>query len=192
VDREAIISTIACAFRTVDRDDSYTLHEAQLTDQSMRREIPAKEFTDAKRLDPHQDWREIPASSIDECDAALSHLSPKGWRFYIPAYMTRAVELLDQPVWKTSLPGSVVFHLTYPKKEVPLQFYKLDRFNLLDEVQVAAVVTFLEYVAAHAPADAGIREDAQVALKRYWGLPQDQRPNLSLHQTPASRARGRR
>jgi len=192
VHREAIISTIANAFRTVDRDESYTLHEAQLTDQSMRREIPAKEFADAKRLDPQQNWRDIPASSIDECDAALSHLSPKGWRFYIPAYMTRAVELLDQPIWKTWLPGSVVFHLTYPKKEIPLQFYTLERFSLLDEVQVAAVAAFLEYVAAHAPAEASIREDAQLALKRYWALPGDQRPNLSLHRTPASRARGRR
>jgi hypothetical protein len=71
----------------------------------------------------------------------------------------------------------VVFHLTYPKKEVPLQFYALDRFNLLDEGQVAAVAAFLEYVVAHAPAEAGIREDARTALKRYWGLPRDQRPN---------------
>ena len=177
MNREAILSTIADAFRSVDRDDSYTLHEAQLTDQSMRREISAKELAEAKRLDSHQDWRDVPASSIDECDAALSHLSPEGWRFYIPAYMTRAVDLLDEPIWKTWLPGAVVFQLTYPK-DVSLQSYTLERFSLLDEAQVAAVAAFLGYVAAHAPAGAVLCEDAQLALKRYWALPRDQRPNL--------------
>jgi hypothetical protein len=186
VDVEAIISTIVSAFRNVGRDDSCTLHEAQLIDQSMGRAIPATEFADAKRLDPQQDWRDVPASSLDECDAALSHLSPKGWCFYIPAYMIRAVELIDQPIWKTSLPVDVVFHLTYPEEEDGLQAYMLDRFDLLDEVQAAAVTAFLEYLVAHAPADAVIRKGAQVALKRYWGLPRNQRPNASVYRPPAT------
>lgn len=181
MDQDTTIVGIVAAFKNVKRDDSYTLHEAQLTDQGMGREISAKEFADAKRLDPHQDWRDIPGAAIDECDAALSHLSPEGWRFYIPAYMIRAIEQLHQPVWKTSLPGSVVYHLTYPtKKEVPLQFYVLDRFKLLDEMQAKAVSSFLNYVAMFAPEADGIRKEAQVALSRYWALPPAQRPNLSL------------
>ena len=110
--REEAIASIVEAFRGVDRDDAFTLHEAQLADQGLGRRISAKELADAKRLDPQQDWRDIPGSALEECNAALSHLSAGGWRFYIPAYMLHALALLEQGNTTSYLPGSVVFHLT--------------------------------------------------------------------------------
>ncbi len=37
-------------------------------------------------------WPDVPARSVDECDAALSHATAASWLFYIPAYMKRALE----------------------------------------------------------------------------------------------------
>ena len=176
--REEITASLVEAFRRVDRDDAFTLHEAQLADQGLRRVISAKELADAKRLDPQQDWQEIPTSSLEECDAALAHLSPVGWRFYIPAYMLHALALLEEGNTTSRLPTSVVFHLTLHKKtEAGLRRYNLERFGLLDETQVNAVASFLRYVMKHATEDTQLANDARVALARYWDLPAGQRPN---------------
>ena len=91
-----VIALIEAAFTDVGRDEDCTLHQAQLADQSMSREISQEEWDAEKLRDPETDWREVPAESLDECSAALSHASPQSWLFYIPAYMRRALELWDE------------------------------------------------------------------------------------------------
>lgn len=94
-DIEGVLALIDLAFAGLQRDEDCTLHQAQLLDQTMSREISEEEWAAAKGLDPQTDWRDVPAASLDECDAVLSHASPQSWLFYIPAYMKRALELLD-------------------------------------------------------------------------------------------------
>lgn len=65
----------------------------------------------AKAQDTEVNWVDVPASSIDECSAALSYATPASWSFYLPAYMKRALELLDGNA-SSNFPNLVVLHLT--------------------------------------------------------------------------------
>jgi hypothetical protein len=148
-DIEGGLALIDLAFAGLQRDEDCTLHQAQLLDQTMSREISEEEWAAAKGLDPQTDWRDVPAASLDECDAVLSHASPQSWLFYIPAYMKRALELLDDDSIQSNLPNSVIFHLTFEKADQGLWWYGLERFKQLTSQQVEAVVGFLSYIVAH-------------------------------------------
>jgi hypothetical protein len=175
MDVSTVLSTIEAAFTGVERDEDCTLHQAQLSDQGMSREISDAEWSSAKGKDLETDWRQIPASFLDECDAALSHATPESWRFYLPAYMCRALGLLEADDLKTWLPGSIVFHLTYTKSP-GLESYVLDRFKMLNPAQVLAVKGFLEFIRDYPSASASRRQDADRALRKYWGLDEQHRP----------------
>ena len=142
----------------------------------MSREISEEEWAAAKRLDPQTDWRDVPAASIDECDAVLSHASPQSWLFYIPAYMKRALELLDDDSPQSDLPNSVIFHLTLEKADQGLWWYVLERFKQLTSQQVEAVVGFLSYIVAHSSENSWNADRATEALNSYWKLPASERP----------------
>jgi len=94
-----IQTLIEDAFVGIQRDDGCTLHQNQFSDTFGDFDISDEEWNrlrDAERFrDPETDWRDVPAASLDECDAALSHAPPQCWCFYLPAYMRRALELLD-------------------------------------------------------------------------------------------------
>jgi hypothetical protein len=109
-----IQTLIVEAFVGIRRDDDCTLHQSQFSDTFGDFDISDEEWyrlRDAERFrDPETDWRDVPAAALDECDAALSHATPQCWCFYLPAYMRRALELLETDLW---FPHSVVFHLTY-------------------------------------------------------------------------------
>jgi uncharacterized protein DUF6714 len=165
------------AFVGTKRDEECTLHQAQLADQSMSREITDEEWESARGRDSQLDWRDVPSAYLDECDAALAHLSPQGWHFYLPAYLRRALELLEVDLLSTWLPGSVIFFLNFPPPSKGLDWYRLERFKRLSTDEVRAVVAFLEYVVANPTNDVpSYSEDAARALKRYWSLSPHERP----------------
>jgi hypothetical protein len=167
-------ATIEAAFAGVERDEECTLHQAQLSDQTMDREISATEWRNAKARDQATDWRDVPDADLDKCDAALSHATPKCWRFYLPAYMRRAMRLLDASILETWFPGSVVSHLSYSSKS--LKAYTLERFEMLDIAQQDAVKTFLEYVRDYPASGTSYRREADLAIRKYWGLERKDRP----------------
>jgi hypothetical protein len=164
---------LEAAFLGVQRDAACTLHQAQLADQSLSRKISQEEWGAAGRLDPETDWRDVPAAALDECGAALSHATPRSWHFYLPAYMRRALDLIDEPTWESV--GSVVFHLTYTEKN-NLAAYWLERFHQLNEAQARAVTAFLEFVRDYSTEGWSYADDARLALKKYWVLPPERRP----------------
>jgi hypothetical protein len=173
MDLQAVLALIDEAFAGVQRDEDCTLHHAQLLDHTLDREVSEDEWNDAKRRDPETDWRDIPASSIDECDAALSHATLKSWLFYMPAYMRRALQLLDTDAW---LPGSVIFDLTYDNKHQDLGWRTIERFRQLTPLQVEAVDVFLSYIIAQPRKHSWITDHATEALNSYWALPASERP----------------
>lgn len=148
---------------------------AQLADETLDREIPDEEWLVAKRRDPEIDWRNVPASSIDECDTALSHATPTSWLFYLPAYMKRALELLNAKHRDSNLPNSVIFHLTLDRGSSGLRFYAFERFRQITPAQDRAIVAFLEYVKGYSTADGRHTKCAKEALDSYWGIPQKER-----------------
>jgi hypothetical protein len=171
---------LIAAFGYVQRDEGCTLHQAQLIDQSLHRDIPEEEYEEAKLLDPYSNWYEVPSADIDACEAALSHITPEGWRFYIPAYMKRAIELVDKPIWETDLTSSVIFHLTLPSNDPLMRHYVLERFKILNEEQVQAVAMALTFFANHLSSTTDWREDATTALNSYWGLERAARPTVQM------------
>ncbi len=177
---QTALSLLDRAFVGTKRDEDCTLHQAQLADQSLSREISQEEWDAEKLRDPETNWRDVPATSIDECPAALSHASPQGWLFYLPAYMRYALELLAADVLEAAdLPSSVIFHLTYNDKP-PLQGYVLDRFEQLTASQEHAVVAFLECFRDHSRP--WLSKSADEALSTFWALPVDKRvrPRINI------------
>ena len=181
--RAEVTAKIKKAFAGVRRDNEKTLHQAQLADQGISRKITDEEWAAALAKDRESEWYEVNPTAIDECDASLSHLSPTGWRFYLPAYMLRAMELLELPVHKAWVPGNVVHSLALNTKHSGLKRYALARYEILTPAQVDAVAAFLTYVRDFEHEENYSREDAARALSKYWELPAEERPNSSLYPT---------
>lgn len=176
MDLQNVLGLIDAAFAGVQRDDECTLHQAQLLDHTLDREVSEEEWREAKQRDPETDWREVPVASLDECDCALSHATPKSWLFYMPAYMKHALELLDSTVWFS---GSVIFHLTYRSQREGLHWYVIERFKQLTPGQEEAVVAFLNYIIAYGSKSNWhanqCAKSATEALNSYWALPSNKR-----------------
>jgi len=172
-----VLKSIDNAFVGTVRDEECTLHQAQFADHFGDQELTEAEWNakwEAEKLrDPETDWRDIPPGALDECDAAQSHASPESWHFYLPAYMRRALDLLDADLWSEDLPGSVIFHLTYRDGS---RGYLLERFTKLNEAQQGTVVAFLEYVRDYPSKERWNSRSAAEALASYWALPAAKRP----------------
>ena len=170
-----VLALIDDAFASSQRDESCTLHQAQLADETLDREIRDDEWLIAKHRDPEIDWRDVPASSLDECDAALSQATPTSWLFYLPAYMRRALELLKTNPKGSDLPNNVIFHLTLDRGSSGLRFYVFERFRQITPAQHRAIVAFLEYVKGYSTSDRWHPKCAKEALDSYWGIPEAER-----------------
>jgi len=177
MDRSAIRHTIEAAFAGVERDPEVSLHQAQLLDQTLTRQIPPGEWEDAGLLDLESDWSAVSGESLDECDAALSHLTPMSWRFYLPAYMCRSMDLFAPPKHGTDLLASVIFHLTYRKEaDGGINTYLQERYETLSSSQAVAVREFLEFIEHESLRLIEttnkywhVYGDAKKALEGYWG-----------------------
>lgn len=153
------------AFAGVARDPEQSLHQAQLADQGMSRQIHGQEWREAGRRDREKDWTEVSGEALDECDAALSHLTPASWRFYLPAYLCRSLS-------NRKMLHAVLFQLTCPDED-GLKAYLLKRFESLTPGQRGAVRHFLELVLHESEAEANDHwqtyDHAKTALESYWG-----------------------
>jgi hypothetical protein len=174
--RAKLDEVLEAAFIGVERDDACTLHQAELIDRTPEREVADAEWSHARDIDQATDWRQVPSAALDECGAAMSHATPQSWRFYLPAYKRRALDLLDIQLLETWLPGSVIHHLTFSSQFAGQVSYKLDRFETLSTAQGRAVRIFLEYIRDYPCAVASYRRDAELALLKYWGLVEEKRP----------------
>jgi hypothetical protein len=172
---QTVLALIDEAFAGTQRDEECTLHQAQLRDCIGDFEIAEEEWLHQKLRDPETNWRDVPAASLDECDAVLSHASPQSWLFYLPAYMKRALELLATNAEESYLPSSVVFHLTLQRRSAGLNFYVFERFQQITEAQERAIIAFLEYVRDYPQKRTWDAESATEALNSYWALPESKR-----------------
>lgn len=168
----SMIQVIEClerAFTDVARDPEQSLHQAQLTDQGIHREISPKEWRTAGLLDAALEWHEVDDTDIEACDAALSHMTPISWRFYIPAYMRLTLKTLDKPIWETDVPHQTLFSLALEDSYPGMREYRMERFQTLNQEQHEAVCTFLVYIRDNASENEFHSRDAEIALEKYWG-----------------------
>jgi hypothetical protein len=191
-EKRVVLDAIARAFADVPRDEACTLHQALMTGEVLISETALRTLTEeeleaTRELDCHRHWRDVPAEDLDRCDDALAFLTLDAWRFYLPAYMVRALDVLELPAWRTSLLGTIVFELELPVDDFGQRCFALERYIQLDERQIAAVAAFLRYVARHATPALNDGEDAAHALARYWGLAPERRPQLPEEPIPSGR-----
>jgi hypothetical protein len=135
---ESIIATMEAAFADVPRPDN----DALLWDQCF-------DDNDIAALYDVAHWRDVPDAMVENEYAALSFLSPAGFRHFIAAYMRW---VLRHPSGGAAVVGSTLWALT-PE-------WSLVKFAEFDAAQRAAVIAFLEAMTA-------FDEDAWRGLE-YW------------------------
>ena len=176
MDRSSALAAIASAFSGVRRDSEPSLHQAQLTDRGMSAHpATSSEWRLAGQIDSEVKWSEVPGEALDECAAALSHLLPVNWRFYLPAYICRSLSKFVAPNFESEMLRLVMFHLTLPA-DAGSRRYLLERYETLSVEQHIAVRSFLQFVEEEALRALettnrhwGEYEDARIALASYWG-----------------------
>ena len=102
--RREVIDDITSAFGGVSREDGTTLHEAIALDDCESDD----EQRAARRLDVDGSWQDVPDADIRACNSALSFMDEKGFRYYIPAFMTHALRH-----WEDDADGYVLSSCTY-------------------------------------------------------------------------------
>lgn len=134
----ALIEEITVAFDGISREDGVTLHEATVIDNYGSSAERAK----ARAQDTEDKWQDVPEADIRFTDAVLSFLDPKGFHYYIPAYMVWYLRNIDNetPDYWSNTFDSVVFHLTY---KVDVDDYVSSKFQLFTLAQSKAVANFL-------------------------------------------------
>jgi hypothetical protein len=149
---EEALARIEAAFADAPRpSDEDLLHERCFDDN------------DIVRLYPVAHWRELPDELVESEYAALSFLSPDGFRHFIPAYMGFTLRHLgsgaaavDSTIWSLA----PVFY-----EDAGIQDFVVSKLSSLTDDQRAAMVAFLE--AIRELGDDYVAEQASQALA-YW------------------------
>lgn len=150
--QQEVIDAVSEAFHGVAREDGVTLHEARVIDDYGSNDERAA----ARMLDTEKVWEDVPHADIEEYSEALSFLDPKGFRYYIPAYMIWAVREFGKT--DSMSVNATVFHLTNLDGD-----FGFTRLDLLSEPQRTAVAMFLLYISMeHGD------HNATESVRRFW------------------------
>ena len=92
-------------------------------------------------------WKEINTALlwdeyIGDGSACLSFMNPKAFKYYLPAYMTIAINEYDQA---DVVADSAIFALL-PNKEGDLEGWWSERIRTLDSKQTSCVILFIDYM----------------------------------------------
>jgi hypothetical protein len=139
--RQELIAEIVAAFDGVEREDGITIHEALAIDDYKS----AEEQLAARGLDTEQRWQDVPAEAIVACDSALSFLDPKGFRYYLPAFMVCGLTNLDNDAGGAI--DTCKYHLLH---EYPRSLRKSDPASIaakygFTDAQCRAIAHFLRF-----------------------------------------------
>ena len=151
--KDEVIAIIQRAFATTERPDLAEMahcEECEIFLGALLQTCPAS-------------WQEISWEYISLESSALTALTPRGWRFLLPAYMVWHLQHHDQPTDSNTV-DTVVWNLVW--KEAMDQ-HIADGFRSLSRQQARAVDAFLAFIAAQNH-DRRLAEDAAAARRVYW------------------------
>lgn len=75
-----------------------SLRQATLTDQSMSRLIPEREWRAEKKKDGHLTWKDLSDEALIECEPGLAHLIEESFTYYLGAFLSFAIRHLEADV----------------------------------------------------------------------------------------------
>ena len=122
------IATVAAAFADTPRPTNVELLHEECHDDM-----------DIRGLYPTARWQDVDETLIEYEYAALFFLSPGGFRFFVPAYMTW---VLQRPYSEAAVVDSTIRALTPQSGD--LEAFSLSKFTEFNADERAAVVAFLE------------------------------------------------
>ncbi len=146
-----VILEIERAFDGVARDDGITLHEARALDDY----ASDTERAQARLRDTESRWQDVPEEDIEREYTIFSFLDDKGFRYYLPAYMTWMLRHLNH-THSASL-DSTVFALE------PSSYFS-KRATLFNVAQATAILHFLEFLMT----DERFDDDSTMNAWTHW------------------------
>lgn len=187
-DVPALIAQIKEAFQAVLRGEGTSLSETQVLDDYGS--VEARQ--EARIWDTDTHWWEVSDEDLLHGNY-LTYLDDLGWRYYLPAFMTHSLKILNSPrTGYTDTRDDTLYMLTYydeadweksqqlreqhPHLLPPLLYARRDDYGepekqkwvILTTEQSRVVCLYLRFVAAHQ----GQKREAQKAekgLRQYWG-----------------------
>ena len=155
LDWAKVNAAIRSPFEGVSRGDGITLHQTALIDRCGSQ----RELKKAARLDSDRRWQDVRDSDIEAEYSALCFLDAKGFRYYIPAYMTWTLN--NYAVSQSVTSDCTIYAFTHDTED------KDPRFAALNEPQKRAIALFLRYFSEVGDgwADSYM---ASIALKFGW------------------------
>ena len=132
-----VVETIERAFEGVERPTNPELLHHDCADDM-----------DLEPLFTIATWRDMTDVEVEGCYAALAFLSPAGFRYFIPAYLTYCVRNPESPA---AVIDSTVWAFLPQMYDMSLRDFVASKYSSLDETQRAAVGTFLEFMVPHQP-----------------------------------------
>ncbi len=158
---ESTIREIRRAFHDVSRGDGITFHEALVIDDYGS----DSERVAARALDLDRHWKDVPDQLIAENDSVLCFVDPKGFRYYLPAYMISSLQNYET---------SETYSHNHPVCSLELsehggiRRWQLERFEVFNEAQAKSICRFLRFMADREEDFVDVRV-ARAALDAYWG-----------------------
>jgi hypothetical protein len=108
-------------------------------------------------------WEEIRSDDISYESSALTAVTPLGWQFLLPAYMTWGLQNYNQRT-ESSTVDNIVWNLTWNDNK---DEHIAAGFRTLSPEQVRAVDVFLAFIAGQTD-DSRLAADAAKARESYW------------------------
>jgi hypothetical protein len=159
--RRALLAEIEEAFDGVSREDGMTLHESIAIDDYKSEE----EQRAARLLDTEKRWQDIPDDEIEGRESALSFFDAKGFRYYIPAFMTYALKH-----WGDDWGVTLSFCQSRLTRESQKSLRKSEPASIarkfdLNVAQCRAIARFLRFIVDF---DVSMAEPANVEAVEKW------------------------
>lgn len=124
------------------------------------------EIVDFRGQPWNKDWKRVPREVIEENYSSLLFLSAQAFRFYLPAYMSRALGVQRDDSASQVLPFTL-YSLNPESDDPAFLRHFLSQVEGFTTQQEEAVRSFLEAIRDHQD-DEILRREAGQALQRYW------------------------
>ena len=125
-----LINIISDAFNDVQLDDGTSITQARLLDDYIN---DVQSLALARDIDKEKSWEEVKDTKIEELSDGLPFLDAKGFRYYLPAFMSYA---LRNPCSEFLAVDSAIYN-SYDDN--------LDRFHIFNPAQKNAIKVFLQF-----------------------------------------------